>query len=80
MMALSPSTIAFVLLVLFELLTPTFLLDFGPEVSTEPEVLGHTAAHDEPDMLCDLAPGNAVRKYELTAQPTKWEKIGRAHV
>jgi len=78
MMALSPSTIAFVLLVLFELLTPTFLLDFGPEVSTEPEVLGHTAAHDEPDMLCDLAPGNAVRKYELTAQPTKWE-IGAGH-
>jgi FtsP/CotA-like multicopper oxidase with cupredoxin domain len=69
----SPWVIVFVLLVLFELFTPALLLDFGGDAPAEPQIIGHTAAHDEPDLLCDLAPGNAVRKYELVAQPAEWE-------
>jgi FtsP/CotA-like multicopper oxidase with cupredoxin domain len=65
--------ILFIVLVLFELLTPSMLLDFGSETSSEPEQFGHTGPHDSPELLCDLAEGNAVRKYELVAQSASWE-------
>jgi len=75
----SASTILFVALVLFELLTPSILLDLGTTRSTEAERLGHTGPHDSPEMLCDLPPGNDVRRYELVAQAAEWQ-IAEGHM
>jgi FtsP/CotA-like multicopper oxidase with cupredoxin domain len=76
---ISPQIIAFVVLVLFELLTPSYLLDFAPNEPAESSQLGHTGAHEEPETLCNLPPGNAVRKYELVAQNADWE-IAPGHI
>ena len=69
----------FVFLVLFELLTPSILLDFNDGQPAEPEQLGHTGAHDSPELLCNLPAGNDVRRYELVAQAADWE-IAPDHV
>jgi FtsP/CotA-like multicopper oxidase with cupredoxin domain len=69
----SPQVIAFIVLVVIELFTPSMFLDFAPKEAAQPEQLGHSEAHDEPQLLCDLAPGNSVRKYELVAQNADWE-------
>ncbi len=71
--------IVFVFLVLFELLTPSILLDFNDGQPAEPEQLGHTGAHDSPELLCNLPAGNDVRRYELVAQAADWE-IAPDHV
>lgn len=75
----SGKVIVFVLLLLFELFTPSIFLDFASSDPAESEQLGHLAAHDGPQLLCNLPPGNDVRKYELVAQATDWE-ISEGHV
>jgi FtsP/CotA-like multicopper oxidase with cupredoxin domain len=67
------STLIFIVLVLFELFTPSILLDFNSSEMAEPEQLGHTGDHDSPELACNLPPGNGVRRYELTAQTANWE-------
>jgi FtsP/CotA-like multicopper oxidase with cupredoxin domain len=76
---LSPTVIAFVILVIIELFTPSILLDFASNEPAQSSQLGHTEDHDEPQLLCDLEPGNQLRKYELVAQNADWE-IAPGHV
>lgn len=61
-----------VTLLALELLTPSLLLG-GAQAAQAPETLGHVAAHDAPQRLCDLPPGNGLRRYHLTAQSVEWE-------
>ena len=76
---ISAQVIVFVVLVLFELLTPAYLLDFASSDPAESEQLGHVSEHDEPQLLCDLPEQNGVRKYELVAQAADWE-IAVGHI